>query len=50
MIVASLISRAHALGVLGLVGTGALHTVHLGGVLRIRRGGAYLHPSRKDCR
>ena len=36
------VPRIHALSVLGLTGTGALHTVHLHGVVRIRRGGVRL--------
>jgi hypothetical protein len=34
--------RAHALVVLGLTGTGALRTIMIRGVVRIRRGGARL--------
>jgi hypothetical protein len=35
-------SRNQAFIALGLTGTGALHTVHLHGVVRIRRGGVRL--------
>ena len=35
-------TRAYAFAVLGLTGSGALRTVHLSGVLRIRRGGVWL--------
>jgi hypothetical protein len=36
------VGRIHALAVLGLLGTGSLSFVNLGGVVRIRRGGVRL--------
>jgi hypothetical protein len=39
--------RRHALHALGLFGTGALRPVRLGGLVRIARGGVFLHVRRR---